>query len=96
MEDGGAVFESGKFTGREGEVNDLSDAISTQNTGEGEGDILETILASEKGRKGDNFATVAHDGFDNVGDGGSNAIVGSAFAANDFVGVFAGLLFGPT
>lgn len=36
-----------------------------------------------------------HDGLDDVGQGTGNAVVGSAFARDDFVGVFASLSFGP-
>jgi len=84
----GGGREGGEFVGGEGEVNHPVDPISTQNTGEGKGNIFKAELIGENGRERNDFFTIPHNSLDNVGQGGGNTIVSGTFARNNFVGIF--------
>ncbi|KKU46186.1 MAG: hypothetical protein UX62_C0017G0006 [Microgenomates group bacterium GW2011_GWA2_46_7] len=92
----GRGVKGGSFFDREWEVDNSFDTISTQDTGKGERNVVETKLTSQEGGEGNNFFAVTHDSLDNVGQGGGNAIVGGTFARDNFVGIFSGFINRPS
>jgi len=67
----------------------VDDPVSAENAREGEGNVFESILTSERGAEGDDFFLIVFDDIDDVGECGADAVVCCALTFDDFVGIFA-------